>query len=131
MNMAWSEDLKLGVDLIDRQHRELFRRFEELQEACRQGQGRSRLVELHAFLNDYVASHFAEEEALMRSVGYPQLEEHAAGHAGFRQQMAGLATFLAVRGPSIDLLVDTNQKVMRWLVEHIRIADRALAAHLG
>ncbi len=131
MGVEWSDDLATGVALIDSQHRELFRRFDQFQQACRQGQGRNRLAELLDFLNEYVNVHFADEEALMNSTGYPLAAEHAAAHASFRHKMAGLATFMEARGPSIDLLVDTNQKVMRWLVEHIRKSDRALAAHLG
>lgn len=131
MNMTWSEDLALGVARIDQQHRELFQQFEVILEACRQGQGRSRLVELHQFLADYVERHFADEEALMRAKGYPRLAEHLDQHAAFRAHMASLSAILAVQGPSIALLVETNQKVMHWLAEHIRKADRALAAHLA
>lgn len=131
MKMTWSEDLTLGVGAIDHQHRELFQRFENLVEACRQGQGRSRLVELHTFLGDYVERHFADEEVLMRSKGYPLAAEHAEQHAKFRQQMASLNAILVSHGPSIAMLVETNQKVMSWLAEHIRKSDRALAAYLG
>ena len=131
MSMTWSEDLAIGVAQIDQQHRELFRRFEMVLEACRQGQGRSRLVELHQFLADYAERHFADEETLMRVKGYPRLAEHMAQHAKFRAQMASLNAILTVQGPSIALLVETNQKVMHWLVEHIRKTDRALDAHLG
>lgn len=130
MKMEWSEALAIGVGEIDQQHRELFQRFEALVEACRQGQGRSRLVELHAFLGDYVERHFADEEALMRSKDYPRAAEHAEQHAKFRQQMAGLTALLSSHGPSIALLVETNQKVMQWLTEHINKTDRALAAYL-
>lgn len=35
MSMAWSEDLAIGVAQIDQQHRELFRRFDDLLEAIR------------------------------------------------------------------------------------------------
>lgn len=131
MGMAWSEDLALGIAQIDQQHRELFRRFDDILDACRQGHGRSRLVELHNFLAEYVESHFADEEALMRAKGYPQLQEHLAQHGKFRIQMESLNAILAVQGPSIALLVETNQKVMTWLVEHIRKTDRALALYLG
>lgn len=131
MKMAWSEDLAIGVGSIDQQHRELFQRFEDLVEACRQGQGRSRLIELHAFLGEYVERHFADEEALMRSRNYPLAADHAEQHAKFRQQMASLNAVLASHGPTIAMLVETNQQVMTWLAEHIRKSDRALAAHLG
>lgn len=131
MGMAWSEDLALGIAQIDQQHRELFRRFDDILDACRQGHGRSRLVELHNFLAEYVESHFSDEEALMRAKGYPQLQEHLAQHGKFRIQMESLNAILAVQGPSIALLVETNQKVMTWLVDHIRKTDRALALYLG
>jgi hemerythrin len=129
--MTWSEDLAVGVAQIDQQHRELFRRFDDILEACRQGHGRSRLVELHDFLAEYVETHFGDEEALMRSKGYPRLDEHLAQHAKYRTQMESLSAILAVQEPSIALLVETNQKVMAWLMEHIRNTDRALAAYLG
>ncbi len=77
MALEWTPDLSVGVEEIDEQHRELFRRAERLIATLRCGD-RGEVLPLLAYLDEYVAHHFSAEERLMREVRYPALEEHVS-----------------------------------------------------
>lgn len=130
MSIRWSSDLAVGYARIDEQHQQLFRHFDELVEACRQRQGKEKLKQLLAFLDDYVVSHFGEEETLMKQHGYPGYEEHCAEHGRFKEKLREIERLLHEEGPSINVLVETNETVLRWLIGHIRKIDLQLAAFL-
>lgn len=48
--MPWHPGLSVGIELIDEQHKELFRRADMLFEAGRKGQAKEYIGELMAFL---------------------------------------------------------------------------------
>ena len=119
----WTESLAVGHDTIDEQHRELIGRFDDLLEACRPGKGKEKVAELFGFLDAYVVSHFRAEEKLMAEHGYPGLLEHKSQHAWLVGKLADLQGTLQQDGPSFHLVIDANQTLLNWIVEHIRSTD--------
>ncbi len=130
MPMEWKPEYSVGFDRIDQQHQELFHRFNSLMEACKSRQGRDKLRELLQFLDDYVVSHFDEEEKLMAAHSYPAIAEHKEQHRIFCRKLGDLKKILEEEGTSIHLLVATNEAVLQWLIQHIRLIDTALGAFL-
>jgi len=130
MILSWSARLAVGHADIDEQHRELIRHFNELLEACRRGEGKRKVVELVGFLETYVVGHFAAEERLMAASDYPERAEHCARHAELTGRLADLRAALDNSGASFDLVIDANQVLFNWIVEHIRKADVRLGAYL-
>lgn len=130
MGIQWSNDFLVGNPTIDRQHKELFRAFSELVDACRLGQGKAKVEELLDFLEVYVIFHFDAEDKLMEQSKYPGLEAHRQAHAGFIEQLKELKAMFKSDGASMELLITTNETVLRWLIEHIRKTDTALGAFL-
>ena len=131
MSLAWSEDLAVGHQLIDSQHRQIFAHFDAFLTACNRQQGREQLQELFGFLESYAASHFAAEEELMRERAYPAAAAHISQHRGFCLKFAELQRELASTGPTVELLVVTAKTMVYWLSEHIRHTDRAFATYLA
>jgi len=78
--MMWKEKYKIGVDLIDQQHEELFRRVSEFTRIIRSEENWDaridKVKETMAFMKDYVVDHFNEEEAYQAKINYPELEAH-------------------------------------------------------
>lgn len=130
MAVEWKTDYSVGNDYIDNQHRELFRRFNALIEACKESRGREKVQELLRFLDDYVESHFADEEALMVTNAYPGTAEHRRLHDTFRSELGRLKKILQEEGASVHLIVTTNETVLQWLINHIRKTDTVLGAFL-
>ncbi len=130
MTIAWNASYAIGYPLIDAQHQELFSRFNALVGACQQKQGRQEVVRLFEFLDEYVVQHFNAEEALMAAYAYPESRMHREQHQEFTEKLQGWHRHLQQEGSTLDLVVDTNEAVIRWLIRHIRTVDVALGTFL-
>lgn len=130
MAIQWNPDLAVGVEKIDEQHRELFKRFDVLVDACKQRRGKEEVGELLDFLNEYVISHFSEEEGLMVGNKYPDFNAHLAQHKHFMRKLDDLREELLRDGPSTGVVIKTNQTVLAWLIEHIKQVDTRFGAFL-
>ncbi len=130
MAIEWTEDLAVGSLEIDNQHKELFKRINQMLEACTQGKGKEVLNEIIGFLESYVVTHFGTEEALMKQYNYPDYLNHKKQHEQFIQSFMGLKNELATTGPGTHIVVMTNRTVVNWLNGHIRNVDKLLGAFL-
>jgi len=130
MAVAWTEELATGIEVIDNQHKELFRRIDGLLEACKAGKGREAVAGVLTFLENYVVEHFAAEEKIQRDNLYPEYSNHKAMHAAFIDDVAKLKQQFEDEGPSLAMVMVTNRKVVDWLVHHIKKSDKALGNYL-
>ncbi len=128
--IQWTEELATGSAEIDRQHKEIFRRINNLLEACNLGKGRAEVGRLLAFLDDYVVSHFGEEEKYMTEYQYPGYAEHKAQHIEFTKNYMILKKQVETEGPGLNTVLTTNRLVVDWLTHHIRKIDKKLGAFL-
>lgn len=130
MAIEWIESLATGNTEIDNQHKELFRRFDNLLSACNQNRGKEEVGNTLRFLDDYVRSHFAMEEDLQKKHNYPHYQEHKAQHESFIGDLQRLDGQFREEGVSLSLVIQTNQTMVNWLVNHINAMDHALADFL-
>lgn len=124
MGIRWRDELDTGIDLIDEQHRELFRRFDLFLSACEAGEATGSLNQLLDFLSLYVQKHFHDEEELLSGSGYPQLEAHREEHAVFMGKLKKLQIDVAGEGVALHHVIDTNALLFKWIVSHISRTDR-------
>lgn len=131
MAIEWRESLAIGVKEIDDQHRELLHRFDGLLKACKAGRGVEELNGLQAFLEEYVITHFSDEEGLQRRHAYPGYEAHRAQHQVFIDRIKKLRTETEKDGVSLHHVVETNNLLLKWLITHISVADKELGKFLN
>ena len=131
MELTWTPALKIGNDLVDSQHIKLFRLFDEFAEGCAKGQARETLIALHASLREYAGSHFRDEEDLMQSSGYPELENHRRAHAVFLKDLQRLANQVSTEKVTLIDLVQTNKFLVSWLVNHVKNTDQRVGRFLN
>lgn len=123
--IAWSNDLSVGIQEIDLQHRRLIELFGELDKAINQGADKEFMAKALKELNAYVREHFTLEERWMSRHGYPGLAEHAARHETFIEKLLHFELdFLrgesGVSGEVLEYLED-------WLKEHVSVQDQDYA----
>jgi hemerythrin len=124
--MEWSPEYSVGIEEIDRQHKELLRLFAVIKNAIAADQGWSTvhygLVEVKRFAH----FHFQFEEALMRLYGFDGYEEHTAAHEKMLHTLESTA--------HESLQESTKEEILKflrdWLVDHIHGADRSYARHI-
>jgi hemerythrin len=130
MQIAWRDDLSIGVPAVDDQHKELFKRFNALLLACNEGHGKDEVGQLIGFLSDYVSVHFFDEEALQQESGYPGYAEHRQQHIDFVGRLQALHKQFFSEGASLALVIQTNNMLIEWLINHISKADRKIGDYL-
>ena len=130
MVIHWNEELATGNEEIDNQHKEMFKRFNNFQSACKQEKGLDELSDLLAFLGEYVRSHFAMEEQLQTALDYPGYPKHKAEHDDFISNFRKLEDQLNIQGTTSTLLIQTNTVLATWLMRHFTWMDRDLAKFL-
>lgn len=126
----WKENLKIGVPLIDSEHKELCDRIDQLFAACSKGKGKEEIVKTLGFLEGYTIKHFSDEEKLQRSSAYPKCKEHKELHDFFKEQILDLKNDISKNGASIAVVSKTNYFLMNWLLNHIQKVDTELSGYL-
>lgn len=130
MTYQFTPDLATGNNSIDSQHKELFQAINSLMAACSQGKGRAELEKTAKFLYDYTTIHFADEEKLQVQYAYPEYIKHRQYHEAFKKVVKDLMQKLQAQGPNLVLVGEINTAVAGWLVNHIKVEDKKLAAHI-
>ncbi len=111
MAIEWTDDLATGSEIIDNQHKELFRKMNDLMNACRHGVGKTKVRNTLQFLDDYIVYHFTEEESLMAKYNYPQAPHHISEHQIFSANFYELKKQFQKDGPGVHIVLATNKIV--------------------
>lgn len=121
--LSWNNDYRIGNGQIDAEHRELFSRINAFSSArdkiCR--------VTCAMRLYQYIRVHFEHEEALMRTLHYPEIDAHIQQHHALISQLNGIATRIA--NDMLDM-PETSVFLSAWVLVHIKYVDGKLAAYV-
>jgi hemerythrin len=126
----WTQDVEIGYEAIDSQHKELFQAINNLLTACADGKGRDEVGKTVDFLADYTAKHFSDEEKLQDQYHYPDVVNHKKLHKNFKAFVGDLAVKFKKDGPTLILVNQVNTHIGDWLVNHIKKEDKKIAAHI-
>ncbi len=128
--LTWSDQLELGIDSVDQQHRHLVDILNQLDEAVAVGSETSTILGLLDALVEYTHVHFSDEEGLMRQHGYDaqKFAQHQVQHRDFvaevrRQLNKAHADPDSVTKELLSFLV-------QWLSEHILYSDKAMTLEI-
>lgn len=124
--VEWKPEYSVGVVEIDAQHRRLLDIINQLHEAMKLGGKPSMLAQVMNELVGYTRYHFAYEESLMESAGFPQLEEHRRKHRAMVGQVEAFRDHATSGKASVSLNLMSFLK--DWLTKHIMHTDRLYAA---
>lgn len=125
----WKERYKVGVDMIDTQHKELFDRTEKLIHIIGSENAASRsreCVEAITFLKNYAAKHFAEEEEYQLSISYGDIDKHKSLHRVFTSTVLKSEQKLIDANFNIPVLKEFAGFLTSWLTYHVVGVDQKL-----
>ncbi len=131
MALKWTESLSTGVDELDKQHKELFERFNAFLAAMAPDKRQKEMDETLTFLEEYVLEHFGNEESYMEHYDYPKSESHKSLHAEFKGKLKEIREKFNSEGTGLGLMVETNRFLSNWLVNHICLVDKELGDFLS
>jgi hemerythrin-like metal-binding protein len=112
----------LGLIELDSQHTYFFGLLEKVEVACAKHAGEGIALMLGELLR-YTEFHFASEEALMGSYGFPS-DGHKAEHAMLMARVRSMLDGKDFHPSSLRLFL------YNWITNHIDLEDRELAAFI-
>jgi hemerythrin len=120
--ITWNDNLSVNVGEIDKQHQQLIKLINDLDDAMRQGKGKLILGKIVAGLIDYTSFHFSTEEKHFSQLGYPGAEDHVKEHKAFVDKVTDFKKKLDAG--SIGLSTDVINFLSDWLKKHIQGSDK-------
>ena len=119
--LGWQDSWRVGVRAIDEQHQNLVSLLNQLHEAMRSGRGNTVMGEILAKLISYTKAHFATEEELMQTHGYPEFLAHRAEHHKLTAKV--LAFQKEFSAGKVGLSIEVVEFLSGWLKGHILGTD--------
>jgi hemerythrin len=127
----WKSRYSVGVRDLDRQHQAIMRGLSELHEEMMNGAAKEAVAPLITNLVALAGEHFATEEKLMDSTGFPGLADHRASHQELsrrvrefiaRQEMGDRAAYSQfmyfAREWMTRHMVKEDREYAPWLAKH-------------
>ncbi len=117
----FTDDCLLGVEMIDNEHRELFRIINETKELLNNELIEDKyhqIQEMVERLKEYAEQHFQHEEEYMESIHHPELELQKQQHLIFCEKIDE-ADARASGNEQQEFLEDLLKYLVTWLYRHI------------
>ena len=130
MSFEWNEEFATGIAEIDNQHKEIFEQLNVLLDAMDKGKGREEIAQVLVFLENYIATHFLDEERFMSEHSYGGLPLQRIEHSQFIKDFYQLKKELSQCGNTLNVVVKVEQTLGNWLINHIKVADKEMAVAL-
>ncbi len=130
MPARWTDELLVGIDVVDNQHKALVNALVKLGNALWDGEGKVEAVPALNFLIKYGVVHFADEEKVMEAYGYPLLDDHKRLHKKFVEDVLTLKQKVDSEPMTSELAILIFNNTWDWLVNHIRKADQAFGVYV-
>jgi len=118
--MEWSDNLNIGIDTIDLQHRKIVDYINELYRATQEND-RELVGKVLQGLIEYTSSHFGFEEEMLESNGYADLEEHKKLHQNFIER---IKKHLDNHEKGANVARALTGELQIWLIAHISKEDQ-------
>ena len=124
----WTDSLKIGVPLVDHDHRFLVSLINQLHDAVGEEEERDVLETVLDALVEYTVYHFGREERVMEACGYPGLAQHRKRHEALASQVFEVhQRFRDDRSAIIGQ--DVLEFLKTWLLDHVQKQDQQIAPH--
>ena len=128
--LNWSNQLAIGIESVDNQHKHLIDLANQLDEAVALGADRTTAINIVNNLVAYTVYHFQHEEQLMTAAKFnPELyAAHQAEHQEFVTKM--IAVQREAQNDINSLSGDLMDYLVSWLYRHILSTDKKMALSL-
>jgi len=128
--LTWDESFKIGIALIDKQHKELVGYINQLYRACLAGNDAvaPAFKEAMSHMVDYVRLHFNTEQELLKRINYPSFNEHKKQHDELIKDI--LITAKNYRDGKKFVPHNFVRTLRDWVLSHIAVHDKAYSTYI-
>jgi hemerythrin len=128
--MVWTQNLSVGVEEIDCQHKELIKRVNDFYAAMKTIEKKDEILKMLRFLEDYVVIHFSDEQVLQVKYKYPLYPEHVKLHKAFIEDIKKIRKDVEDNGITVATGLIIGSTLSNWLINHISVKDKALGVYI-
>lgn len=128
----WKEELSIGIDEIDEQHKEMFRIIRDMEQLLITrciGVRPEQLYDIITQLREFVSYHFYHEEVLMKKYEYSKLEEHTQIHQNLFRYVLEIDLPALGRNP-YEELKKIKDGIQDWIFEHMFRDDKEMGLEI-
>jgi hemerythrin-like metal-binding protein len=124
--IPWDDRYLVDVQIIDDQHRELIKRFNELCSGYRKGRTASFSDNIYGLVN-FLEFHFSVEEKFLEKIRYPDIAAHVMQHRIFLIDILERIDALKSGQGNIDSVINYFHD---WIITHFSLIDRKYATYI-
>ena len=128
--IKWTKDLKLGIKILDEQHKELIMRISDIIDSMNLNKKKDETINLLKRFKNEAIRHFSTEEKYMDNSDYPDTAGHKILHTSFMQEFQALANKVLKGEAGFECAVEFRENIGDWFVRHIRMNDLNLASYI-
>lgn len=124
----FTEEYMTGIEIIDKEHQILFEiidRANHMVKSWKAGDDYDMIMQILKELQEYTATHFADEEEYMKNIGYEGYESQRRAHDAFITRLDEINTDKIDENPKI-YLESLIEFLTGWLIHHILNADKKI-----
>jgi hemerythrin len=125
--LEWNEKFETGHSVIDSQHRMLIAYINRLEELSGNSHASNYEIELFSrfieFLENYILTHFAEEEDCMFRFRCPAHKDNRIAHTEFLDFFRGFKLRIEIEGYSPEVVRELYAACVAWILRHILRID--------
>lgn len=124
--IEWIDKYKTGIELIDKQHKELFRLFNRIYELYNNEfiiDKYDQIITAIEELKSYTKYHFEAEEEYMVSIRYKKFFQHKLKHEELINKIDSI-DYNIIDEDQQNHLLELMKFLTEWLVQHVLIEDK-------
>lgn len=122
---SWNDELSVGNQFIDDDHKKLVKMVNDFHDAMEQGRGNEVIGKVLRNLVTYTREHFSREESEMQRIKYPRFLAHKQEHDKLMREVAELQS--SFESGKAMLSIKVSKFLRDWLLTHIKQTDQQLA----
>ena len=119
--IVWNNQLSVGIRSLDEQHRKMVQMINDLHKAMKLKKSTKVMADILDRLVNYTQTHFAAEEKLFTTYGYPAGHKHSESHTQLTTQVLEIKQ----KFDAGEIMASTELMFLlkEWLVNHILVED--------
>ncbi|MCH4889837.1 bacteriohemerythrin [Acidaminobacter sp. JC074] len=126
----WQDEYSVHIPLVDEQHKKLFEIAGTLENLLnRDDDILDDIVDCISKLMEYTKYHFLQEEQLMKTYEYLELDEHIKEHESFMTYLMEI-NFTEIAENQKASLRDLIKFISSWIFKHIMNVDFKYSAYI-
>ncbi|MCF0149318.1 MAG: hemerythrin family protein [Clostridium sp.] len=126
--IEWKDKYKTGIELVDEQHKELFRLFNKTYKLYYNEfliDKYDQIIAAVEGLKEYTKYHFKAEEEYMVSIRYNKFFEHKLNHDDFIRKIEAI-DYNIIDNNQQSQLLEILKYVSNWIIDHVVTVDKEI-----